>query len=208
MKVSGHFNNCIMIIGWPMFRLERYFLGRKRNFLLHFARKSLHHHSIILVISDKHTHTGLMCRNTNHSRVTQTCRLSPLCYVHFSSIALVFVFSIVQNWTELVVIIPYLRGPSPFKKMEREWENGQRMRKHRCWTHMIVQSKPIEQMMCQNSEEITPKTHFNWKLLSSQLNHSEMSPKLCLQILTLFLSPEENVGPAWYGRVLGRTHSP
>ena len=127
MKVSGHFNNCIMIIGWPMFRLERYFLGRKRNFLLHFARKSLHHHSIILVISDKHTHTGLMCRNTNHSRVTQTCRLSPLCYVHFSSIALVFVFSIVQNWTELVVIIPYLRGPSPFKKMEREWENEEEM---------------------------------------------------------------------------------
>ena len=127
MKVSGHFNNCIMIIGWPIFRLERYFLGRKRNFLLHFARKSLHHHSIILVISDKHTHTGLMCRNTNHSRVTQTCRLSPLCYVHFSSIALVFVFSIVQNWTELVVIIPYLRGPSPFKKMEREWENEEEM---------------------------------------------------------------------------------
>ena len=119
--------NCIMIIGWPIFRLERYFLGRKRNFLLHFARKSLHHHSIILVISDKHTHTGLMCRNTNHSRVTQTCRLSPLCYVHFSSIALVFVFSIVQNWTELVVIIPYLRGPSPFKKMEREWENEEEM---------------------------------------------------------------------------------
>ena len=127
MKVSGHFNNCIMIIGWPIFRLERYFLGRKRNFLLHFARKSLHHHSIILVISDKHTHTGLMCRNTNPSRVTQKCRLSPLCYVHFSSIALVFVFSIVQNWTELVVIIPYLRGPSPFNKMEREWENEEEM---------------------------------------------------------------------------------
>ena len=115
MKVSGHFNNCIMIIGWPIFRLERYFLGRKRNFLLHFARKSLHHHSIILVISDKHTHTGLMCRNTNHSRVRQTCRLSPLCYMYFSSKAMVFVSSTVQNWTELFMIIPHLLGPSPFE---------------------------------------------------------------------------------------------
>ena len=133
MQVSGHRNNCIMIIGWPIFRLERYFLGRERNFLLHFARKSLHHHSIILVISDKHTHTGLMCRNTNHSRVRQTCRLSPLCYVHFSSIALVFVFSIVQNWT----CCDYPLPAWPFSLQEngermRKWRvNGERMRKWR-----------------------------------------------------------------------------
>ena len=70
---------------------------------------------------------------------------------------------------------------------------------------MFLQSKPFEQMLCQNSEEITPKTHFNWNVLSSQLNHSEMSPKLCLQILTLFLSPEEKVGPhGMAGFLVGR----
>ena len=56
-----------------------------------------------------------MCRHTYHSRVRSTCRLPPLCYMYFSSKAMVFVSSTVQNWTELFMIIPHLLGPSPFE---------------------------------------------------------------------------------------------
>ena len=35
--------------------------------------------------------------------------------MYFSSIAMVFVSSTVQNWTELFMIIPHLLGPSPFE---------------------------------------------------------------------------------------------
>ena len=62
--MSWHFNNCTVIIGWPIYRLKRYFLDPKRNFLPHFARKSQHHHSIIPIIGDKHTHTQDLCAVT------------------------------------------------------------------------------------------------------------------------------------------------
>ena len=39
-------------------------MDQKRNFLLQFARKNQHHHSIIPIISDKHTHTQDLCAVT------------------------------------------------------------------------------------------------------------------------------------------------
>ena len=113
--MSWHFNNCTVIIGWPIYRLKRYFLDRKRNFLPHFARKSQHHHSIIPIIGDKHTHTQDLCAVT---LITQGLgkhvdyRHCVICISHLKRWYLcLLLFRIEQNF----LIFPHLLGPSPFE---------------------------------------------------------------------------------------------